>query len=383
MYTGSDGKMYTHNLNSFMATGNMDMELFCNIESVSCKYPVTMAALNKDYIALYGANSGEDGAAVLIYNIQFRITQSKHIFKLFTNGAKLWQIESNLLLCVGQNLAVIPFKLDVEQLAALVGSHKATQSDQNCEISIVQHLEIADWQLEDVTVSNNFIPEKIKKYVLELANQGLAESQICEEVLPNYLTTNDVEALSNCLEYFHDFPEVCIANLLKFCLTADSKLFKLEKLVSCESFPPSLQPLERCTLMDKILTKSFSDVLLLPHLRSVISVSEVLLLLQYISYLLSEDGHCLPSLNPVQTERKLIDWCCVLLDSNYQKFLLSKEDSVRETLKDLLNEVNLHLTYLDDLSIVAPLLMQLKKGKVCNKSTNVNLKYSIEQLSFY
>lgn len=375
--------MYTYNLSNFTSSGNTNMELFCIIESVSCKHPVTMTVLNKDYIAMYGANSSEEGAAVLIYNIQFRITQSKQIFKLFTNGAKLWQIENNLLLCVGQNLAVIPFKLDVEQLAALVGSHKVIQTDQNCDVSIVQNLEVATWKTDNVSVSSNLIPKKIKKTVSELANQGLAENQICEEILPNFIDSKDVESVSSCLEYFCDFPEMCLAKLLKFCLTADSKLFKSNKPVSSESFPASLQPLERCTLMDKTLMKSFSDVLLLPYLRCELNIGEIVLLLQYISYLLSEDGHCLPSLNLVESERKLIDWCCVLLDSSYQKFLLSKDECIKETLIHLSKLINSHITYLDDLSMVAPLLLQLKKGKVCNKSINVNMKYSIEELSIY
>lgn len=374
--------MYTYNLTNFATTGNSKPELFAVIESVSCKHHVTMTPLNKHYIAMYGANSCEEGATVIIYNLQFRVTQSRQSFKLFTNGARLWCIENNLFLCVGQNLAVVPFKLDMEQLASLVGSHKLIPSDENEDVTIVQNLEIASWQARSTQVVSGLIPAKINEKVSELALQGLAENQICEQILPEFLEKSDVEAISSCLEYFYDIPELYLSKLLKFCVSSNSELFKNHPVHS-QCFPSSLQPLERCTLVDKILTKSFSDVLLLPHLRNELGLNDVVLLIQYITYLLSEDGHYLPSMDIVQTENKLIEWSCVILDANYQKFLLSRDTTVKETLILLLNLVSSHLSYICDLKSVAPLLSQLIAGKKVNKISGSNAYYSIEAVSLY
>lgn len=331
---------------------------------------------------MYGANSCEEGATVIIYNLQFRVTQSRQSFKLFTNGARLWCIENNLFLCVGQNLAVVPFKLDVEQLASLVGSHKLILSDENEDVTIVQNLEVASWQNKSTQVVNGLIPAKINEKVSELALQGLAENQICEQILPEFLEKIDVDSISSCLEYFYDIPELYLSKLLKFCLSTNTKLFKNHPVHS-ESFPSSLQPLERCTLLDKILTKSFSDVILLPHIRSELDLNDVVLLLQYMMYLLSEDGHYLPSMDAVQTENKLIEWSCVILDANYQKFLLSRDMNVKETLTLMLNLVSSHLSYICDLKAVAPLLSQLISRKKVNKVSGSNAHYSIEEVRLY
>lgn len=338
-----------------------------------------MVSLNDDYIAMYGASANEEGAIVIIYNLQFKVTQSKQVFKLFTVGARLWRMENNLLVCVGQNLAVIPFRLETEQIAALVGSHKVVQED-NCDVSIVQNLEMVSWESDAPSAVNNLIPEKIQAQVMELSKQGLGENQICEEIIPGYMSKSDVESLSSCLDYFSDISEMCLAQLLKFCLTAESDLFKGNNIITSIGLPASLHPLERCVLVDKVLTKSFSDVLLLPHLRTELDLAEILLLLQYIIYLLSDDGHCMPDLDVVQTERKLIEWSCVLIDSNYQRFLLSRDEEVIETVSRLLKIVAAHLTYLEDLRSVVPLLTQLQKGKSCSKSNNTSFKYSVEQI---
>lgn len=334
-----------------------------------------MISLNDDYIVLYGASASEEGAVVIIYNLQFKVTQSKQTFKLFTMGARLWRAENNLLVCVGQNLAAIPFRLDTEQIAALVGSHKVVQ-EENCDVAIVQNLESVTWENDAPTDVNGLIPEKIRSQVAELSTQGLGENQICEEIIPGFINKNNVDAVSSCLDYFVDLPEICLAKLLKFCLAADFGLFKGSNSVS-------LEPLEHVILIDKILTKSFSDVLLLPHLRTELDLSDILSLLQYVSTLLSHDGHCLPGLDTVQTESKLIEWSCALLDSNYQKFLLSKDDNVLQTVSHLLKIVGSHLDYLNDLRSVVPLLTQIQKGKPLNKANNASFKYSVEQVHLY
>lgn len=341
-----------------------------------------MVPLNDDYIAMYGASASEEGAVVVIYNLQFKVTQSRQTFKLFTMGARLWKMESDLLVCVGQNLAVVPFRLDTEQIAALVGSHKVVV-DEACDVSIVQSLETVAWEDDAPRVVHGPVPGKIRGRVGDLAGQGLGESQICEEIIPEYVNASDVESISNCLEYFVDVPEACLAKLLKFCLATDSALFKGNDPVSPDSFPASLQPLERCILVDKIFVRSFSDVLLIPHLRSELDLSDVLLLLQYIIYLLSERGHCLPGLDIVKTEGKLVEWSCVLLDSNYQKFLLSRDEKVKETVDHLLKVVAAHLVHLEDLRAVMPLLTQLQRGKALSKTSNASFKYSVEQVHLY
>ncbi|XP_074032384.1 nucleolar protein 11 [Leptinotarsa decemlineata] len=126
---GSGGTLYAFPLEQTVSDSGVDDvgRLFSVVESVSPKHPVSMISLDDNYIALHGANYNEEGAVLVIYNTQFRVRQSKQPFELFTSNAKVWKIENNILLPMGQNLAVIPFDLETEQLTALFGSHKVWQ----------------------------------------------------------------------------------------------------------------------------------------------------------------------------------------------------------------------------------------------------------------
>lgn len=361
--------------------------IFALVESLSCKSPITMAALNHHYIAMYGADPNQEGAALILYNLQFKVSQSKQLLKLFTSGAKLWHIENNILLSVGQNLAVIPFHLDTEQLAALVGSHRAAINDLDPDITIVEEMEITNWNLGPSVETPDLhksIPTRIKTKIMEYSKQGFSEATICQEILPEFIEKKDIDSISTCLEYFCDIPELCLAKLLKFCLVADDKLFKNTQPINSSSLPTNLQPLERCMLLDKILKCSFSDILLMPHIRTHLDLTSALLLLQYICYLMTEDGHSLPSLNITESENKLIEWGCLVLDANYQRFLLSRDAKILEVLTFYSKLVDGYLNSLESMRQVAPLLVEIKKGKELIKHKQMaDCRYSIEQLSLY
>lgn len=131
-----------------------------------------MASLNHHYVAMYGADRNQEGATLIIYNLQFKVCQSKQAFKLFTSGAKLWCIGSNLLAAVGQNLAVVPFHLDTERLAALVGSHKNSFSEADPDVTIVDDLQVGDWGMQSNGIISDGVPDIIKPKVLECTNSS-------------------------------------------------------------------------------------------------------------------------------------------------------------------------------------------------------------------
>ncbi|KAJ8956482.1 hypothetical protein NQ314_006719 [Rhamnusium bicolor] len=378
----SDGKIFLYPLEvADMMT--IPGELFTVIESISTKHAVSMLSLDDNYIAMYGADCNEEGAVLIIYNTQFKVTQLRQPFKLFTNGAKLWSIENNLLLPVGQNLAVIPFYLETEQLAALVGSHKFVPNGIDADITVVQEYEIASWDskfhLKDI-----HIPERFTYKINELFKQGLSESTVIGELLPDIFKEQDIKSLSLCLSYFSDIPEKYLSKILKYLVVLDSTIFDNSIQNLSKLCPPELQPIARTKLIDKILSKSFSEILLLPHLRSELVLNEVLLLINYICFLWSKDGHELPSMNTIKTEAKLIDWGYVLIDSNYQKLLLSKDESVRDVLIQFSRIIDENLKSFEDLTLVSTLLSHFRRKKCFSKGTNViNLKYSIEQISLY
>ncbi|EFA01163.1 nucleolar protein 11 [Tribolium castaneum] len=379
----SDGRVYSVELKETDPESADIGELFTVIESISCKEYVSLVSLDPNYIALYGCNSNEEGALLVIYNVQFKVVQTRQSFKLFTNGAKLCCIDGNLFFPVGQNLAVLPFHLDMEQLAALVGSHKVVQTEPDPDISIVHKVQFVSWGKEadsDVTK----VPEKIKPKVDDFVRQGLSDNFIFETLLAEVLDEKNLDALTQMVNYFPDIPESCLVKVLKFLINLESKLFKTKTQSGASNFPSSLQPVERTELLDVILTKSFNETLLLSHLRSILSLDEVLVLLQYIHFLLSEDGHCLPSRNVIETEAKLIEWSCILLDANYQKFLLSRDNKISEVLSSLKNQIKEELGSFDDLRQVAALLTEIKNKRPIQKKIHMGgMDYSIEDFPLY
>lgn len=341
-----------------------------------------MVSLDHNYIAMYGCNSNEEGALLVIYNIQFKVVQSRQPFKLFTNGAKLCCIDENLFFPVGQNLAVVPFYLDMEQLAALVGSHKVVQSEPDADVSIVHKVQFASWR-KNMELKINDIPKEIKTKIDDYISQGLSENFIFEMLLSDVFQEKNLGVLKQMVHYFIDIPESCLVKVIQFVINLDSNSFKNSTQSTANNFPQSLQPLERTEFLDLLLTKSFNETLLLSHLRSTFTLDEVLVLLQYIYFLLSE-GCCLPSHNFIETESKLIEWSCVLLDANYQKFLLSRDSKISEVLVSLKNQVKEELSCSNDMRQVATLLNEIKNQKTIQKIIHMGSSdYSIEDFSLY
>lgn len=357
-------------------------ELFSVINVISTDFDVFLKSLDENYVAIYGADCNQEGAALIIYNTQFKVTQSKQLFKLFTSSAKLWYIHNAVFLPVGQNLAVVPVKLEVEQLAALIGSHKCTHKETDVDIKIVNNLDVVSW-VESRKIRDREVPDILKDKISDYVYQGMPESMILEEVLPDILQKCDLQILLQCLRYFSDVPEKSLVQILKFLLEADCSNFKGNQ---CDmiGLPEHLQPLERVNLLNNILKKSFNESILLPYLQSQLSLNSVLLLLDYISLIGLEGGYVLPGLTFVETEYKLIEWHNSLLDSSYQKFILCNDDSVKSRLLKIDDLIQNQLVCLNNLREVMPLVQQMSKQKLFNyKYRSNNSKYSIEQTILY
>lgn len=329
---------------------------------------------------MYGADTNQEGALLQIYNIQFKVAQSKLQLKLFAIGSKLWLHGSSILLTIGQNLAVVPFHLATEQLAALVGSHRLISMPDDEDIAIVSEMVVENWGTNDENVvSKHILPDlSIKSQVADLVKEGWSETAISEEIFPKLIEKNDITTILIAIDYFTDIPESIIVKILSFCLRrviiTKKNVDILTKRISGQSG----------LLLDKILILPFNDVLLLPHLRIELKFDEMLILLQYLCYLLSENGHTLPNMDSiVMAERKLIEWGCLLLDGHYQQLLLSKDANIIESLQYFKVLVDTYMLCMDDYKKVEPVVAQFKKGKKTKLLNNSSLRYSIEKIKLY
>ncbi|KAK5642150.1 hypothetical protein RI129_008317 [Pyrocoelia pectoralis] len=385
----SDGKLYSYKVDnrdtsdSDTVSTKLSGNLFAPFEFLSCKDNITMAYINQHHIGMYGGDANEEGAALILYNTQFKVSQSKQLLKLFTSGAKLWKIENHILFCSGQSLGVIPFYLDKEQLSSLVGSHRVALIELDPDVVLMEELQEVNWGSKLKSVDRP-IPSDIANEVLELVQQGFSEGTICQTLIPQCIENNNVRAILSCLDYFCDVPELYLVELLCFTIKANRKHFNKKLLLNSDMVPAKLGELERCSLINKILMSSFSDSLLLPHVHNKLDLNCTILLLQYIFYLMSSDNSNTCGKTITEFENTLINWCCILLDANYQKFLLSKDTQIIEILTNFSGLVSRYATSLETLQQTVPLLCELKKGKktIKNKQVN-NLLYSVEKFDLY
>lgn len=83
---------------------------------------MAICSINKDCIAIYAGKHSDDGSLVLLYNIKFKIVQSKVPFKVYLSNFKMWSVENNIFLALADQLSVIPFRISADQLSSMVGS---------------------------------------------------------------------------------------------------------------------------------------------------------------------------------------------------------------------------------------------------------------------
>lgn len=339
-----------------------------------------MKSLSENYLAIYGPNSNEEGALLIIYNTQFKVTQTKQNFKMFTADAKMYCIDNNIFLPVGQNLAVVPFKLETEQLAALVGSHKIME-DVDSDISISHKIEIAQWKTEDK--KSHPLPDNLRNKVQDLILQGLPESIICEQMLPSLIENNDIKTLKLCLKNFYDIPEKCLAKVLKYILNVDKDVFHNIKGGNKKA-SGNLQPLARVVLLEQLFEKSFSSVVLLPYIRIELDTEDLITLFSYFCDSCASGGCRFQNSNNISTDAKFLEWMEVLFDSSYQKLMFSKDPRIIDLVGKMQDTIDQQTQVLDELDQLVTLLVEIKNGRSPVKYLeNTPYKYVIEQLTLH
>ncbi|KAK9872975.1 hypothetical protein WA026_020323 [Henosepilachna vigintioctopunctata] len=367
----SDGKLYVKSLEN---NSNDRNEMYAVIESVSCKDKVSLVSLDKDYIALYGGNRNQEGALLVIYNMQFKVTQCQQPFKLLTVGAKLWPVLKNIILPVGQNLAVVPYHLEKEQLCALVGSHKVNQITENKDVLIVQHLEEANWSNIRKKERNADVKQKVEFEVIaeEYLNQGYPESAIFQEVLPQYIETNNIISLEKMIYIFDDIPEKYFVEVLQYFLEAPDEIFENIEPLCSDLYPDCLQPCKRYEILTMILRKPINDIFILPYLRVKLNLDNILKLLEFISFLLTDDRFI-----DIDFMFKLIEWINLIFDAHYQSLLLSRDENIVKMLLSLSEVVSNELSHQEDLQKLVSIADQVSRKK---KIKTIDKEYIVEKI---
>ncbi|KAI4499452.1 hypothetical protein M0802_005348 [Mischocyttarus mexicanus] len=384
----SHGRLYSHSL--IDTSDSEPSKLISVITNIHTTHPVIMVALNETMIAAYGADVSEEGAVLMVYNVQFKLVQATQKLKLYTKEAKLWRVEDKLLLAANRHLAVAPYRLAPQRIAAMLGSSvrfKNNHESEEDEVVIVQDSIIAHWENTKPmksTFRQNDIPQNISKQILSYIIEGLSDARIQEVLIPQLIESKDVIGINWCLNNFKDLPEKLLTDLLMFSLrTSDDTFIPLQNGIS-NGISEQKMLSKRNQFLDKIFCISYSDVFLLSYLKTGLNFNEVLRLLNYLIEKLDQEtvDDELDSFEP--SNKQLYDWSILLLDSHYQQYILSKDSQILS----LLNKLNLilekHFQLLKDLENLRPMLQRVINGKSLKPSVkNYNKFYSIEEIKFY
>ncbi|KAH8242255.1 hypothetical protein KR026_012602 [Drosophila bipectinata] len=88
-----------------------------NVES-----KMSVHGVSRNFAAIYGANYGQEGASLLVYNTQFKVVNAKQYFKVYLDFSRLWAGDEHILLAMGQNIAAVKYRMNQEVLVDMLGS---------------------------------------------------------------------------------------------------------------------------------------------------------------------------------------------------------------------------------------------------------------------
>ncbi|XP_011140607.1 uncharacterized protein LOC105183883 isoform X2 [Harpegnathos saltator] len=386
----SHGRLFSHFL-SGKSSGPENSTLISVITNINTKHPVMMTHLNETTIAIYGADVTDEGAVLMIYNVQYKLTQAVLKLKLYTNDAKLWKVEDKLFLAANRHLAIAPYNLAPQRIAAMLGSSvscKNSVNDNDADIIVVQETTVAQWDKSrtcEKSKSLGRVPSKISKQISMYLNEGWSNSAIFEAVLPPLIESGDISSICWCLNTFKDLPEKLLVDLLAFSLKCPDKVLVPPQngVIDGASIPPASYLCSRNSFQDKVFSLDYCSASILPYLNANLDFDEVIKLLEYVTNKLDDKTDSLDE-NPQPSERQLYEWCNVLLDSHQQQYFLSQDGHVLELFNRLSKIVREHAQFLQNLEDLRSILGRMMHGKALRSSTKKNNKfYATDTIKFH
>lgn len=114
-------------LSSYQSIGSVH-SILSNIDTTKS---LGIQTVTENCIAIY--SSKDDGACVALYNMKYKIVQSRVVFKVFFFNFKLWSIKSNIFLAMGEQLSMIPFRIGKDKLSDMIGSQRDAEVQSSVE----------------------------------------------------------------------------------------------------------------------------------------------------------------------------------------------------------------------------------------------------------
>lgn len=118
-FEGSDGELVQYSEQGFVMASH-------SLSGICLSSPVAMVMLDATHIAIYGADVSEEGAVLLLFDLKFGMSVATRRLKFFCDPPHMYCLPANnvILLCIVQNLVVVPFVLQPSLLWNLIDSNQ-------------------------------------------------------------------------------------------------------------------------------------------------------------------------------------------------------------------------------------------------------------------
>ena len=159
-----------------------------------------------------------------------------------------------------------------------------------------------------------------------------SSGRIFDELLPLLKEDQDIDGICLLLSAIKDLPEKWQADLLNF---------SLEESTACHQD-------KRSKMLEILLSISYSDVVLLNHLRRKLTTVSTIKLLKYLSELLKS---CHWTKDETSTSKpdlsQVVDWISLILDAHHHELLIAGNDEeVKQLIKELSQLVGENVSFI-------------------------------------
>ncbi|KAL4122047.1 hypothetical protein QTP88_014452 [Uroleucon formosanum] len=328
----SNGYLYSNELYAETNSNDFPGKQLTEITLINLNKQVTLIQLSSDCIGLYGAEPKGDGAALIIYNFHYNMVVAVQHFKIYTIPPNLWCFGNHLLLVTGQNLAVIPFTCERNNLSLLM--------DNNL-IKINDKYEETEW--------DSYAKQKC---VDKISTSALSQSKLNEMIITDHINNKKDKSLIRLLIENNDISDTSLVEILSYCSLNVTKHSNL--LLKLFAYPPLNKP--SC-------------------LRRQLPFENMLIILNTLYSLMKEK----------LVEERLVDWMTLMIDCSFQQILLSNDPNVLELIIKVQKDINSKCDYVESVYNKNNTMCVMKSKNINSKKRDgpVNNLYKIEKINLY
>lgn len=162
-----------------------------------------------------------------------------------------------------------------------------------------------------------FRREDINKLLLSLWESNASSSRLFDDIIPLLKEDKDPSGICLLLSSVKDLPERWLADLLNYSF--DESVTREWSVTS--------------RMLEILLSTSYSDVVLLNHLRRKLTTHSTIRLLEYLKELLQ---NCRLSSSDGPDLSQIVDWISLILDAHHNELLIAgSNDQVKHLIAQL------------------------------------------------